>query len=473
MATIASRPTVRGASSSAGFLLFILRRIGAAIPVLFMIALVSFLMIRAIPGGPFVALGNRAMAPEVIAALERYYGLDRPLLLNLPGNDPDWQLLHYVDEVIEQRVENLVLPADFRATLQTIGSDETDAAFSESMSSQRERIAYYAEQGIRREDMPDVLAALMTLRDDVANTDPALATDIETAIARYEGVDMTQQRVSPAIRTSTRSVLYSDLFQSQFGNYLFNLLRFDFGPSLGTTSRGRMVHDIIGEKLPVSIGLGVMAVAVALVTGIPLGMLAAVHHNGRIDNTAMFFAVIGRAVPNIVLGPVLIIIFAVKLNLFPVVNPYVWLAGPQANPGLYLSTAFLPVLTLAMGMSAAIARLTRATLLQVLNQDFIRTARSKGLRENAVLYRHALRNSLIPVVTILGPLLAAVLTGTFVVEIVFAIPGLGDTFVTSVTTRDYNLLVGVTILYSMFLVGANILVDVVYAWLDPRIKFDS
>jgi oligopeptide transport system permease protein len=131
------------------------------------------------------------------------------------------------------------------------------------------------------------------------------------------------------------------------------------------------------------------------------------------------------------------------------------------------------VITLAMGMSATIARLTRATLLQVLNQDFIRTARAKGLHENMVLYRHALRNSMIPVVTILGPLLAAVLTGTFVVEIVFAIPGLGDTFVTSVTTRDYNLLVGVTVLYSVFLVAANILVDVLYVWLDPRIKLQD
>jgi oligopeptide transport system permease protein len=267
--------------------------------------------------------------------------------------------------------------------------------------------------------------------------------------------------------------LYSDLFQSQFGNYLFNLLRLNFGPSLGATNRGRMVHDIIAEKLPVSIGLGIMAITLALVTGIPLGMVAAVHHNRALDHSAMFFAIIGRAVPNIVLGPVLIIIFAVKLNLFPVVNPYVWLQCPEANPGLYLSTAFLPVITLAMGMSATIARLTRATLLQVLNQDYIRTARAKGLRENRVLYRHALRNSMIPVVTILGPLLAAVLTGTFVVEIVFAIPGLGDTFVTSVTTRDYNLLVGVTILYSVFLVVANILVDVLYVWLDPRIKLQD
>jgi oligopeptide transport system permease protein len=457
-------------SGSSGFFLYVFQRMLAAIPVLFLIALVSFVMIRAIPGGPFMSAGQRAASPEMIAALERYYGLDRPLLLNLPGSDPDWQLLHYVDEQISERIEALVLRADFRQTVQASTAPPISETFSDNLADAIQRARFYVTQGIRREEMPGLLSDLALLRDDVQARNPEIAAQLDEAISQYEGVDPLQLRVQPTIRTTTRSVLYSDLFQSQFGNYLFNLLRFNFGPSLGATSRGRMVHDIIAEKLPVSIGLGIMAISLALLTGIPLGTVAAVHHNQAADHAAMFFAIIGRAVPNIVLGPVLIIIFAVKLNLFPVVNPYVWLQGPAANPGLYLSTAFLPVVTLAMGMSAAIARLTRATLLQVLNQDFIRTARAKGLRENMVLFRHALRNSLIPVVTILGPLLAAVLTGTFVVEIVFAIPGLGDTFVTSVTTRDYNLLVGVTILYSLFLVAANILVDVLYVWLDPRIK---
>lgn len=457
---------------SLGFFLYVFRRLLAAIPVLFMIVLVSFVMIRAIPGGPFVSLGQRATAPEVIAALERYYGLDRPLLLNLPGSDPNWQLLHNVDEEVTERVDALVLPADFRAALQLVTTPPTSAEFSENVADSLERLVY-ALQGIQRDEIPTVLSDLTMLSDDIRARNPELAREIADVVAVYEGRDLSQARTQPTIRTTSRPILYSDLFQSQFGNYLFNLLRFNFGPSLGATNRGRMVHDIIAEKLPVSIGLGIMAITLALVTGVPLGMVAAVHHNRALDHSAMFFAVIGRAVPNIVLGPVLIIIFAVKLNLFPVVNPYVWLQGPDANPGLYFSTAFLPVITLAMGMSATIARLTRATLLQVLNQDYIRTARAKGLHENMVLFRHALRNSMIPVVTILGPLLAAVLTGTFVVEIVFAIPGLGDTFVTSVTTRDYNLLVGVTILYSVFLVVANILVDILYVWLDPRIKLQA
>jgi oligopeptide transport system permease protein len=400
--------------------------------------------------------------------MEKYYGLDRPLLLNLPNGD-DWQLLHYVNEESTIRVEVMVLPSDVTQTLRDVTDDRTRALISDAAL--LDRIAFHRNQGVTREEAVDLRNDLASVREQIRDAAPELAGHVASAITWMENA--AQHNTIPTVRATTRSVLYSDLFQSQFGNYLFNLLRLDFGPSLGITNRGRSVSDIIADKLPISIALGIMAVGLAIVTGIPLGVVAALHHNKLLDHLAMFVAVIGRAVPNIVLGPVLIIIFAVKLKLFPVVNPYVWIAGPQANPVEYFSTAFLPVVTLALGMSAGIARLTRASLLQVLNQDYVRTARSKGLREQGVIYDHALRNSLIPVVTILGPLLAAVLTGTFVVELVFAIPGLGDTFVTSVTTRDYNLLVGVTVLYSVFLVIGNILVDVVYTWLDPRIQYQN
>ncbi|MBX3081883.1 MAG: ABC transporter permease [Anaerolineae bacterium] len=449
---------------------FFVRRLLGSLPVLFLIALVSFLMIRAIPGGPFVASGQRAQTKEVIAAMEKYYGLDRPLLLNLPG-DKDWQLLHYVDEQTTTRVEVLVLSPDVTEVLKAVTQDSIRALTGDALKPTLDRIAFYRDQGVMPDEAAGLASDLGAVREAVKADVPELATQTENAITLLN--DTERRTTIPTVRTTTRAVLYSDLFQSQFGNYLCNLLRLDFGPSLGITNRGRSVSDIIADKLPISIALGLMAVGLAILTGIPLGVVAALHHNKLLDHLAMFVAVIGRAVPNIVLGPVLIIIFAVKLKLFPVVNPYVWIEGPQANLGEYLSTAFLPVVTLALGMSAGIARLTRASLLQVLNQDYVRTARSKGLRERGVIYGHALRNSLIPVVTILGPLLAAVLTGTFVVELVFAIPGLGDTFVTSVTTRDYNLLVGVTVLYSVFLVVGNILVDVFYTWLDPRIQFQN
>lgn len=461
---------VGGLLGASGMITFLARRLLASLPVLFAITLVSFLMIRAIPGGPFVAGGQRANTPELIAALEKSYGLNRPLLLNLPGGQ-DWQLLHLVDEEVSERVEVLKLRPALVEALDSLTQADIRPQLGTSFESRLNQIAFYANEGIKREELPALLDDLKTIAAALGAQNPDVAAEVEAAVAAYADVDLSTERVAPAIRAITRPVWYSDLFQSQFGNYLFNLLRLDFGPSLGATNRGRPVSEIIASKLPISMTLGVMAVATALLVGIPLGVLAAVNHNRAIDQVAMFFAIIGRAVPNIILGPVLIIFFAVKLKLFPVVNPYVWIDGPQAGLSEYFSTAFLPVVTLGMGMSATIARLTRASLLQVLNEDYIRTARAKGLSERGVIYGHALRNSLLPIVTILGPLLAAVLTGTFVVEIVFAIPGLGDTFVTSVTTRDYNLLVGVTVLYSVFLVVLNALVDVVYTWLDPRIRF--
>jgi len=206
--------------------------------------------------------------------------------------------------------------------------------------------------------------------------------------------------------------------------------------------------------------------------GIPLGVLAAIYHNKAIDYAAMFFAVLGQATPSLVIAPILIIIFAVELQWVPVIDQRnQWQAGPEFSL-YYLQILALPVITLATGMSAGIARLTRASLLQVLNEDYVRTARAKGLRERVVIYVHALKNALIPVATIIGPLLAGVLTGTFIVELIFTIPGLGKVFVDSVTARDYTMIMGVSLLYSVFLILGNILVDIMYTWLDPRIRFD-
>jgi len=264
---------------------------------------------------------------------------------------------------------------------------------------------------------------------------------------------------------------------TQFVRYLSSLARLDFGPSLGRSSLGEPVSDIIGRGLPVSMQVGVFAVIFGFVLGIPLGVLAALYHNTLIDYSATFLAVLGTSIPNLVLGPILIIVFAVSLGWLPVADINgVW-RSTIYNPAVifsweYISLAILPVIALGTGMVASIARLTRASLLQVLREDYIRTARAKGLRERGVIYGHALKNALIPVATILGPLLAAVLTGSFIIERIFNIPGIGGEFVSSVSSRDYNLLVGVTVVYATFLVAGNILVDVMYTWLDPRIRFD-
>jgi ABC-type dipeptide/oligopeptide/nickel transport system permease component len=206
--------------------------------------------------------------------------------------------------------------------------------------------------------------------------------------------------------------------------------------------------------------LGALALCLALLIGIPAGIFAALRQNSWIDYSSTFVAVIGVSIPNMVLGPLLIWVFAVWLGVLP--------AALWGTPARMI----LPTITLGTALSARIARMTRASLLQVIREDYIRTARAKGLKERLVVVRHALKNSLIPVITVLGPLFAAILTGTFVVEQIFGIPGMGKHFIQSVGNRDYPVIMGVTLLYAIALVIANLLVDITYAWLDPRIRYD-
>lgn len=249
----------------------------------------------------------------------------------------------------------------------------------------------------------------------------------------------------------------------------------NFGPSYA--SRSRTVNDIFRQNLPISFQLGVLALLVALSIGAPLGVLAALKQNTIFDYLGMSVAIFGVSVPVIVLGPLLIWVFGVILRWFP---PTGWGAKPPYILGFLPTTfgwefwrhAIMPAVALGLGSSAIIARLTRASLLQVVREDYIRTARAKGLVERMVIIRHALKNSLIPVVTILGPLFAALVTGTFVTEITFGIPGMGRYFVTSITNRDYPVIMGTILLYAVFLVVANLVVDLVYAYLDPRIRYD-
>ena len=235
------------------------------------------------------------------------------------------------------------------------------------------------------------------------------------------------------------------------------LLQGNFGPSYA--SRGRTVNDIFAAPLPVSATLGLAALAIGVGMGVPLGVIAALKQNTIWDYLTMGVAIFGVSVPNIVLGPLFILVFALTLGWFPVAG---WGRPEQL---------VMPAIALGLHESAIIARLTRASMLQVIREDYIRTARSKGLSERMVMVRHALKNAFIPVATILGPMFAALLTGTFVVEQIFAIPGLGKYFVTSITNRDYPVVMGTVLLYAVFLVIANLLVDLTYAFLDPRIKF--
>ena len=250
----------------------------------------------------------------------------------------------------------------------------------------------------------------------------------------------------------------------------------NFGPSY--SSRSRTVNDIIREQLPVSIQLGILSMIIALLIGLPMGILAALKQNTVWDYLGMGVAIFGVSVPVVAMGPVLVWLFGVALKWLPPTGwgtkpPYLLFFIPRdLFSWEFWRYALMPAFAVGTGYSAIIARLTRASLLQVIHEDYIRTARAKGLAERVVITRHALRNALIPVVTILGPMFAAVLTGLFVVETVFGIPGLGRYFITSITNRDYPVIMGTILLYAIFLVLANVVVDITYAWLDPRIRYE-
>ena len=248
-----------------------------------------------------------------------------------------------------------------------------------------------------------------------------------------------------------------DPLWKQYTDYLWNALHGDLGPSY--SSRSRTVNDIIKENFPVSAQLGVLALIIAMVVGIPLGMVSALKQNSYIDYFCMFFALLGVSVPAMTLGPVVVWFFALKLNILPVARWGTW------------QQAILPAFTLGIGSAALLARLTRASMLQVIREDYIRTARSKGVSEKNVTIHHALKNALIPVVTVLGPLFAYLVTGSLIVEQIFAIPGCGKYFITSVTNRDYPVILGIMLLYAFLIIVANLVVDLTYAWIDPRIKY--
>lgn len=335
---------------------YIIRRILQFIPVLIAVTLFTFVLMRAIPGGPFDFAGDKSLPPQVVANLEAKYHLDWPM----------WkQFLSYL-----------------------IGDD----------------------------------------------------------LLGWDG--------------TSKGVIRGDL-------------------GLSLRYRGQNVSEIIKTTLPISAQLGFMALLLALFIGVPTGTIAALKQNTWIDYSSTFAAVLFLSVPNLVLAPILIWIFALKLGWLPVAT---WGAKPPYLLGFlpaldqlnldYFKHAALPVFALGTASAAGISRLTRGSLLQVINEDYIRTARSKGLRERTVIVVHALKNSMIPVITILGPAFAALVTGTFVVELIFGINGMGKHFVTSIGNRDYPIITGVTLIYAVVLVIANLFVDITYAWLDPRIRFD-
>lgn len=273
------------------------------------------------------------------------------------------------------------------------------------------------------------------------------------------GPFMSEKAITPAAQAALEAKYGLDkpVFE-QYITYLKDVVtKLDFGPSL--KQRGRDVIDIIGTGLKVSAKLGVIAAACAAVVGIILGSIAALRRNKFIDKVIMVITTAFVSMPSFIMGSLLLTLFAVKLAILP------------AN-GTTASGLILPVITLALYPAAYITRLTRSSMLDVLGQDYIRTARAKGVAGYRIIFGHALKNSLIPVLTYLGPMLAYIVTGSLVVEKIFAVPGIGRDFVNSITNRDYPLVMGTTIVLATLIVVMNLITDILYKVVDPRINLE-
>ncbi|WP_124727010.1 ABC transporter permease [Staphylospora marina] len=242
----------------------------------------------------------------------------------------------------------------------------------------------------------------------------------------------------------------------QYVMYMKNLLTLDLGVSIKYESR--TVNDMVKEGFPVSARVGAQALLLSVLVGLFLGTVAALRHNRGLDHTATVLAVLGVSIPGFVLAPLLQRLFGVEWELLPI-------ATYEGAASTILPTAALAAFPLA-----TITRLMRSGMVEVLNQDYVRTARAKGLPPVWVVLRHTVRNAILPVVTVLGPLMVGIMTGSFVIESIFSLPGIGKYFVESVINRDYPLIMGVTMFYSFLLISANFLVDLLYEWIDPRIR---
>lgn len=271
------------------------------------------------------------------------------------------------------------------------------------------------------------------------------------------GPFVSERMLAPEIAAALNAKYGLDLpIWQQYLNYLGRILTFDLGPSFKYP--GVSINSMIAAGLPVTLQTGLLAVICVVALGVPLGVIAALNRNRWPDTTVMFIATLGVAIPSYVIATVSIYVFALRLGWVPTFGLDDWRGY------------FLPVFALSGFWISFVSRLTRSSLLETLEQDYMVTARAKGLRKGQILFKHGLRNSLLPVVTVLGPVVANLITGSFVIEQIFALPGIGRQFVLSITNRDYTAIMGITIFYAAILMVMILIVDLLYVWLDPRIK---
>ena len=267
-----------------------------------------------------------------------------------------------------------------------------------------------------------------------------------------------EKAVSPAVQKAMEAKYGLDKpLMTQYFTYLTDVIQFKFGPSL--KQRGRMVIDIIGDGMKTSAKLGVIAAFAALIVGVVLGSFAALLRNSFLDRFIMVLTTAFVSMPSFIMGSLLLIAFAIKTHVFP--------ANGATSAGLVL-----PIITLMLYPMSYITRLTRSSMLDVLGQDYIRTAKAKGVSSGKIIFGHALKNALIPVITYFGPMLAYIVTGSLVVEQIFAVPGIGRAYVSSITNRDYTMIMGTTIVLASLIVIMNLVSDILYKVVDPRINLE-
>lgn len=268
-----------------------------------------------------------------------------------------------------------------------------------------------------------------------------------------------EKKLPPEIKANIEAKYHLDKpVYRQYLLYMGGLVRGDLGPSYKYV--GRTVYDVVADTFPVSMQLGLWALLVALVLGLSAGIASSFWAHSIWDRLSMFLATAGISTPSFVLGALLIFIFSYHYKLLP---PALWEDARNV---------ILPAITLGLAPAAYIARLSRSSILETNRHDYVRTARAKGLSEGAILFRHILKNAMTPVVTIMGPLTATLVTGSFVVEFIFSVPGMGKFFITAVTNRDYPLIMGVTLIYAVLILIANLIVDILYVMIDPRVKLE-
>jgi len=451
---------------------YTLKRILQTIPVLLGVSLLVFLFLYLIPGDPAISLLGERATPENAARLREQLGLNRPLLINLPYDYAYQCPDKYTGNVIDFAV--FTIPGGCTRTV-TYKPDWALLRLKETSTVKAIRVINPGQKDEKTEetDLPKALrlAEVKTIED------LKLQPNEPKTFPTFNG--------TLTITLIKNNQLISDPLDSQYFNYLGRVLRLDLGNSIiGNSS----IKDEFTVRFPATVELSLAALFLAVVIGVPIGILSAVRRNSAIDTISMFGALVGVSLPIFVLGLIFIYFFSVQLKLLPTGQRLDSdIAAIQPITGLYtldgilrgrmdvfwnaIKHLIMPSIVLSTIPLAIIARITRSSMLEVLNQDYVRTARSKGMRDRRVILYHALRNALLPVVTVIGLQLGTLLSGAVLTETIFSWQGIGSWLYTAINGRDYPTIQSVSLLITLIYVGINLLVDLSYAVLNPRIRY--